>query len=418
MTNPQHQPTAGGLQDALKLLITDAVEASHISTYEVDMTSYHTVSKSGVETIFADARAAAETEPGSIEPRVFNAALKAAAEAVAHSRIPSNYDVMRKAVMSIPDHLVWMAARHAASDLFVTIPAKPGTSGDRRLLSKMRAAAVRAAKTRFRQDDCAQAVRAATDNTRDIADKVVRMTSGIVLIGMSSHAATAAVFGSAIRGVLPADLANAVMETCEDLPNVARRHGDPVTGFVAALSTMIEDNTLNRRKYQTAIRGANELCRGEAITQTVNMIVENVFEAVYTALVASAYVASDGATFKADYENAVAKAFKVSSDQIRLAKMGSTIGNIPQDYVGVAPEEAFQTMQQNLSDTFELMFCSEEELAHRRRIIDALNADYKTVASDGSMDGIIAMYKMAYRAGYEKAQATAARDQGGSKLQK
>ena len=77
------------------------------------------------------------------------------------------------------------------------------------------------------------------------------------------HAATAAVFEVAIRGVPPGRLADAVEKACGDLPGTARRHDDLVTGFVRALSGMIANDAAYRRKYQTAARGAEKMARNE-----------------------------------------------------------------------------------------------------------------------------------------------------------
>ena len=414
MTGRRRQPKDGSFQDTLTLTIADAVEAAAEAADDAGVATYQTVpGKSGLRVVFMAAReAVAETEPGNIGSSVFDTALRAAVGAVTDSSIPSNYDRMRRAVMSIPDRLVRMAARQAANDLFAKMPAKAGKAGDGRLLRRMRAAAVRAAKVRLGRDDGIAAVRAATDGARDIADRTVQMTSEIVLIGAPVHAATAAVFGVAIQGVQPASLAEAIREACEDLPEVARRHDDLVVGFVAALSAMIAADAEYRRKYQTAVRGAEKLSLNEAADQIVNMITGNTFEAVYMALVAGAYATSDGSAFESGYGGALAGACGVNPRQSRQAWMGGIPDGIPPDVEDGIPEEVFQEMHQRLSGTMEWLFASEAELARQRRFRDALNVDYKAAASGRRMGGIVYLYEVAYRAGYEGARATAAKEPG------
>ena len=417
MTGRRRQPRDCSLQDTLTLTIADAVEAGAAAADDAGAAAHQTVSgRSGLGAVFAAARAAvAGTEPGNIGSSVFDAALRAAAGAVADSSIPSNYDRIRRAVMSIPDRLVRMAARQAANDLFAKMPAKVGTAGDGRLLGRMRAAAVRAARIRLGRDDGIPAVRAATDGARDIADRTARMTSEIVLIGAPVHAATAAVFGVAIRDVSPASLADAIREACEDLPKVARRHDDLVVGFVAALSVMISADAAYRRKYQTAVRGAEKLSRNEAADQIVNMITGNTFEAVYMALVAGAYATSDGSSFESGYERALAEACGVDLRQSRQAGMDGIPDGIPPDVEDGIPEEVFREMYQRLSGTMEWLLGSEAELARQRRFREALKVDYKDAASDRWMGGIVSLYEMAYRAGYEGARATATKEPDGSR---
>ena len=411
MTGRRRQPKDGSFQDTLTLTIADAVEAATEAADDAGVATHQTVpGKSGLRAVFMAAReAVAETEPGNIGSSVFDTALRAAAGAVADSSIPSNYDRMRRAVMSIPDRLVRMAARQAANDLFAKMPAKARKAGGGSLQRRMRAAAVRAAKVRLGRDDGIAAVRAATDGARDIADRTVQMTSEIVLIGAPVHAATAAVFGVAIQGVQPASLAEAIREACEDLPKVARRHDDLVVGFVAALSAMIAADAEYRRKYQTAVRGAEKLSLNEAADQIVNMITDNTFEAVYMALVAGAYATSDGSAFESGYVGALAGACGVNP---RQAGMGGIPDGVPPDVEDGIPEEVFRELHQRLSGTMEWLFASEAELARQRRFKNALDVDYKAAASGRRMGGIVHLYEVAYRAGYEGARATAAKEPG------
>ena len=93
--------------------------------------------------------AVADTEPGNIGLSVFDAAMRAARGAVIDSAIPSCYDRVRLSVESIPDRLVRVAARQAASDLYARMPVRDRSAGGGRLLGRMKTAAVRAAKARL-----------------------------------------------------------------------------------------------------------------------------------------------------------------------------------------------------------------------------------------------------------------------------
>lgn len=92
-----------------------------------------------------------------------------------------------------------------------------------RLLDRMRVAAVQAAKTRLKRDDVVTVVQTAAADTQEIASAASDDISKMVMIGAPVHAATVAVFKVAIRGVPPDDLADAIEEACNDLPEMARR---------------------------------------------------------------------------------------------------------------------------------------------------------------------------------------------------
>lgn len=419
MTGRRRQRRDGNPYDPLALTIADAVKAASDAADEAGLAAPHTVSgRSGIGAVFAAAMAAvAETEPGNIGPSVFDAALRAARGALADSSIPSNYDRIRRAVTSIPDRLVWAAARRAAVDRFARMPAGARTAGDARLLSRMRTAAVRAAKSHLGRDGHLPAVRAAAQGAREIADGAARITSEIVLVGAPVYAATTAVFEVAIRGVPPGKLADAVEEAYRDLPEMACRHDDMVVSFVAALSEMIAADAAYRRKYQTAVRGAEELARNEAAGQIVNMITDNAFEVVYMALVASAYATTSESYFGSGYQNALAEACGIDPRRYRLAGTGGiaegafpgAMDDIPED----VPVEVAQELYQRLSGAMDRLMASEEEFARQRMFRNALDIDYEAAASLDSMGGIISLYETAYRAGYEGAGRIAAKGTGG-----
>lgn len=404
----------GDEHDTLRDILSDAVEAASEAADDAGLVAYHVVpGRSGLGAVFAAAKAAVGgTEPGNVGPGVFDAALRAAEGAVADSSIPVGYDRMRGAIASIPDHLVRVAARHAAGNRLAGMPAKARTGGGGRLLGRMRTAAIRAAKTRLGRDDGMAAVRAATEEARAIAEGTIQMTSEIVVLGAPVHAATAAVFGAAIRGIPPGGLADAVEDTCRDLPEMARRHDDTIVSFVTALSEMIAADAAYRRKYQTAVRGAEDLSKREAADQILNMITGNTFEAVYMVLVAGAYATDDGFAFESGYKEALAAACGVDPGRMAPAAVsGGPSHDIPE---GI-PEEVVREMTQRLSGALQLVLGSEEDAARQSMFRDALEVDYKAAASGRWMGGIISLYGMAYRAGYEGAGLAAARKSGGSR---
>ena len=98
--------------------------------------------------------------------------------------------------------------------------------------------------------------------------------------------------------------------------------------------------------------------------------------------------------------------------QSRQAGMGGIPDGIPPDVEDGIPEEVFQELHQRLSGTMEWLFASEAELARQRRFKNALDVDYKAAASGRRMGGIVHLYEVAYRAGYEGARATAAKEPG------
>ena len=390
--------------DTLTSTITDAVKAASKASDSIETEVRNAVyGKSGLPVVFAAARkAVANTEPGNTDLAVFDEAMRGAMDGLADSSIPSNYDRMREVVMTAPSQLIWMAARQAAGDLFATMPAKAKGAGDGRLLGKMKSAAVRAAKTRLGRKDRIKTVEGAVKGVRYIAEGITRMTSEIVMTGAATHAATAAVFEVTIRNVRPEDLRDAVEEACIDLPRAARRHDDVVVGLVAALATMIAEDASNRRKYQTAARGAVELSQEEAAGQVFNMITGNAFQGAYVALVAGAYATSDGSDFESGYERALAKACGVDTHMNSQLPMGSIPDDAPPD-IKMLPEDLYR----RLSSAVMALFTSDEDIARQRRFNDAMDADYKAIAARREVKGIITMYEMAYRAGYKAAAATA-----------
>lgn len=414
MTGRRPQPKDGNPYDPLTLTLTDTVEAASEAADEASLAALGTISgRSGIGTVFEAAMAAvAGTKPGRIGPGVFDAALGAANGALADSSIPVNYDRVRQAVTTIPDRLVRVAARQAAADLFAGMPAKDRAAGGGRLLDRMRAAALRAARTRLEQDEHAPAVRAAAEGARGIADGAARMTSDIITAGAPVHAATAAVFEVAIRGVPPDKLAGAIEKACRDLPGTARRHDDQVVGFVRALSGMISADAAYRRKYQTAARGAEKLARNEAATQMVNMITEGAFEAVYMALVVGAYATSEESYFGPGYANALAEACGLDPRRHQPAGPGGapvSIKDVPEDI----PVEVLQELYQKLSATMARVTGTEEDPGRLRMFRSAQEVDYKRAASLPVMEGIISLYGAAYQEGYGGASPAASGKRGG-----
>ena len=417
------------------MTIADAVEAATVTSIEASMATYGTLhnKKKGLSYVFEVVKTAvAKAESGSINPSLFDNAIISAKDALANSHIPVNYDRMRWAVRSLPDRIIWMAARQAAYDLFFRVYDK--TKSDDKILDKARVAAVKAAEARlerplvhscmsisysFEAAEAAEArlereenvpiFQAAEKEAWNIAEKAALQAADVIDMGASAHAATAAVFGVAMRNVSSRDLADTIDEVCEDLPKMARRHDMIVVGLVAALSMMIHDDSIYRRKYQTAIRGAEKLAREECMTQIKSMIDDGASDAAYMTLVASAYANSDGAAFESGYEDALAAAYEVEPRKSRQVGTGEMPENIiidaPEGMFDNIPKELVQELYQKLSGRMEQLMYSEESEEKWKKFTNTLEVDYKAAASRDWMSNIISLYEMAYRAGYKGAGA-------------
>ena len=398
------QSKKDGPPDPLAMIIADAVDSAAEAADEAGADIRRIINgKSGLGAVFTAAMdAVADTEPGNMGRSVFDAAMRAAVGAVDSSAISSGYDRVRLSVQSIPDRLVRAAGQWAASDLFADISIQDKSGDGGRLLDRMKVAAVQAAKTRLEQEDAATTVQAAAADTQVIANIASGSTSQMVMIGAPVHAAAVAVFEVAIRGVPPDDLADAIKEVCNDMPEMARRHDDLIVNLVAALSIVIAGDTIYRRKYQTAVRGAEKISRNEAADRIVDEIVGNTFAAVYMALVSSAYANSDRSAFESCHDEALAAACGVDMDHNRRMVAGVMAAS------GISPggnEEAYLDLQQNLAEIMGGLLSDEGDPARRKMFMNAMDVDYKAAVSSGQIDGIISLYDMAYRAGYEGAGA-------------
>ena len=395
------QPKEEGPPDPLAAIVFDAVESATEAADEAGADIRQIINgEEGLGAVFAAALdAVADTEPRNIGMSVFDAAMRAAMDAVSGSTIPSVYDRVRISVESIPDRLVRAAGQRAASDLFADMAMQDRSVDGERLQDSMRAAAVQAAKTRLERDDATETVQAAAADVRDMAGADYENISRSVMIGAPVHAATVAVFEVAVRGVLPDDLDYAVEEACNDLPEMARRHGDLIVTLVGALSIIIADETEYTQRYQDAVRSAEEISRNEAVDRIAEEISGSTFESVYTALVASAYANSDGSAFESGYEETLAAAFGTDFDrgQQEAADWIASAGPLP----GMDTENP--DLQMRLTNTIKMLLDYTGDPGRQRLFINAMEADYRAAASSGQIDGLISLYDMAYRAGYEAA---------------
>lgn len=366
--------------------------------------------RSGLGAVFTAAMdAVADTEPGNIDSNVFDAAMKAAAGAIPVSAISSGCDRVRRSVQSTPDHLVQVAARLAALDLFTKMLVQGKIDGGESLRDSMKTAAVQAAKTRLEYDDAVTAVRAAAANTQEISDIALHKTSVMVMIGVPVLAATVAVFEVAVRGVPPDRLGKVIENTCKDLPDVACQHDDIIVALVTALSMMILADAAYRQKYQTAVQGVVKMAQDEAADRIVDEIVGNTFEAVYMALISGAYANSDGSVFKYHYDEALAAVCGVNAGRSRQKKSMIVSGGSPP---GVN-KKAFLDLQHSLADIVGGTSIFEMDTVQRKVFMNAKGVDYKDAVSSGHLDGIITLYDMAYHAGYKGASTVVDEKVGG-----
>lgn len=371
--------------------------------------------RSGIRTVFSASRkAVAGAKSGSMDGKIFEAALKAAAEAIDKSNIPKTYERIRVSVESVPESLVRMAARQAAGDVQADMALGQRYKG---LPGRMDNAAVDAAEARMRRGDGVRAVRAASESARLHAEAASMLTANIVMTMVPFHAAAVAAFEVGIRGATPRDLQRMIRETCNRLPESARPLGEFAVSITAALSDMILRATANRRLYSTAMRGAEEACDDETINRIIGMIDENTFEAVYGALAACAHAASGGRAFESGYEEALAAACGVDAaggmnaipDSLSPDAINDILKDVPPEVAGQVRESDLQDFYRQMRSKAELLFGSEDDMLRRKRLGMALGVDYKKAAAHPALAGMISMYKMAYDAGYEGAGAAAKR---------
>ena len=245
------------------------------------------------------------------------------------------------------------------------------------------------------------------------ADFVYGMVSDAVSTGVSVHAATVAMFEVGIRGTAPGALADAVEETCRDLPESARRHDDILVSMVVALSSVVSVEAASRRGYQTAVSAAERTCRNAAADRILETVCGKTFETVYGALAACAYSVSNGRAFEAGYEDALAAVCGVDPGE-NLADM--PVGLSPEDMdnllrtvapniMGQIPKSVLQQVYQNMSA--DMLLPGFEPGEEQRLLAEAMGVDYKEAAADPALADIISLYKMAYDAGCEGAGVVA-----------
>lgn len=406
---------SGSSRAALESALTDAVASATEVTAEAELVSDNVVSgRGGLQGVFAASmKAVADTEPGDMNRNAFDAALEAARTALDDSVIPSAYERMSKIIASLPDRVIRLAARQAAGDAFYLMPAGARKAGGDGLLSMMRDAAADASKTRLGKADGKRAVRDAGKASEDLADFVYGMVSDTVSTGVSVHAATVAMFEVGIRGTAPGALADAVEETCRDLPESARRHDDILVSMVVALSSVVSVEAAGRRGYQTAVRAAERTCRNAAADRILETVCGKTFETVYGALAACAYSVSNGRTFESGYGDALATVCGVDPGE-NLADM--PVGLSPEDMdkllrtvapniMGQIPKSVLQQVYQNMSA--DMLLPGFEPGEEQKLLTEAMAVDYKEAAADPALADIISLYKMAYDAGCEGAGVVA-----------
>ena len=405
---------SGSPRAALESTLTDAVASATEVAAEAELASDGVVSgRGGLRDVFAASmKAVADTEPGDMNRNAFDAALDAAGKALDDSVIPSAYELMSKIIASLPDRAVRMAARQAAGDAFYRMPAGARTAGGDSLLSAMREAAADASKTRLGKADGERAVRNAGKASEGLADFVHGMVADAVSTGVSVHAATVAMFEVGIRGTAPGILADAVEETCRDLPESARRHDDILVSMVVALSSVVSVEAAGRRGYQTAVRAAERTCRNAAADRILETICGKTFETVYGALAACAY-ASNGRVFESGYEDALATVCGVEPGEnpadmpagLSPEDMDKLLRTVAPNIMGQIPKPVLQQVYQNMSA--DMLLPGFEQGDEERLLTEAMSVDYKEAAADPALADIISLYKMAYGAGYEGAGVVA-----------
>ena len=392
--------------------VADAVDASLHVANGASTSAYGllTNQQSGVRTVFtASLKAVAGAKPGGMDAAAFKAALRAAVRAIDESCIPEVYERLRLSVESIPHGLVLMAARQAAGDAW-TNAGLGRRGGDP--LARMDDAAVKAAEDRMLLDDGVSTEEATVKAARRLAGAAVGLTTNVVKTAVPMHAAAVAMFEVGIRGAGRRDLPRRMRDTCDEMPELARPLGDQGVSMIAALSHMLLAAAENRRMYRTAVQSAEDACVKETIDRIVGMVDENAFEAAYGALAACAHAASGGRAFKSGYEEALAKACGVGTagmapDGLSSDAMRGMLKDVSPGMAGRVRESDLQDFILQMCGKMDVLFGSAEEAPVRKRLGLARGVDYKKVAADPDMVGILSAYKMAYDAGYEGAAAAA-----------
>ena len=387
--------------------VADAVEMSTDITNAATTPAHGLLSnkQSGIRTVFSASLKAVAGSKSGMDAATFKAALRATVAAMDRSSIPDVYERMRISIESVPEGLVGMAARQAAGD------AQTHMGLERRgknLLARIDDAAIKAAEDRMLLNDGILAKEAAVKAARQLAEDAVVLTKKVVKTAVPLHAAAVAVFEVGIRGAGSHDLQPRIQETCDQMPELARPLGDLGMSMTVALANMLLQATDGRRLYRTAVKSAENACVEETLNRIVGMVDENTFEAVYGALAACAHTASGGRAFKSGYGKALTKACGVGVPQ-RLSP--EAIQDILKD---APPEIASQIQESDLQDFFlqlqdkrDMLLGSADNAARRKHLGLARGVNYKKIAADPALAGMISMYKMAYDAGYEGAGAAA-----------
>ena len=415
---------SGSSRAALESLLTDMVGSSNDAAVEAELASDGIVSgRGGLQDVFAASlKAVADTEPGDMSRNAFDAALEAAEDALDESVIPSAYEQMSKIIASMPDLVIRIAAKQAAGDVFYGMTPRARKAAGDGILSMMGEAADDASKARLGQADGKRVVRDAGKAGGELADFVREMVSDAVSTGVSVHAATVAMFDVGIRGTAPGDLADAVEETCRDIPESARRHDDILVSMVVALSTVVSAEVAGRRSYQTAVRAAERTCRNASVERILETIYGKTFEAIYGALVACAYSVSSRRAFESGYDDALAVACGVDPDDnpgdthvgLSPEDMDKFLRSVAPDIMGQIPKSVLQQVYQKMPP--DMLLSGFEEGEEQRLLTEAVNIDYREAAADPSLADIISLYRMVYDAGHEGAAAVAkSRDASRSK---
>ena len=398
---------------AVVAVLNDAIDAAFtVSAVSEKAPRGAAETRSGMRPAFAAAReAVADQEPGTADRRAFVAAAEAAAAAIAHGPALADYGQVERAVMGVPDHAVRVAARQAAGDLFYRWSAKERERRGGDLLEKARKAAVAAARDRLGRGgggrlqkrpgaggrpgrDEPLEFRAAVVSTRRFASDVARAVKDTANVGTALHAATAAAFGAAIRGVPPGGLAGAVGKACGAISEAVIRHDRMAGSVVAALCGEIRHAAVCWPNARAAVRGSENLLLDRAADRTFIAMGESSFEAAYEALAACAYAASGKYAFKRAYESAAAEACGVELPEPPKAA-GRGAGR--RGAINAPPEEFLRELYRPRYDAADGA-ADARKAALRRSVFPAvLLTDYEAAAA--GMGAVMFLYRAAYRAG-------------------
>ena len=367
---------------SVRMTIHDAVREAEAMTAKVsaDVESIMNGER-GIPFVIKTARDAGEQAAGRERHVVFAAALAAAKAAIDKSDMAASYDSIHSTLASSNTILARAAARKGARDAFAELPLRTQEAGGKTLLLDMRRAAAKAAK------DSLQHGTTNTDWVPTLAEIVIQGASETIHTGTSISAAALAFFCVSIRNTPLENLTDGIRDICEEIPKLAFPYGLDCMIVSQATSEYIGDAAEGHRGYQAVIRAAEKGVRKNVVFEASETVGRGAMEGIFSMLVTGAYATSKRDAFDAKYTDALAAACGAKPK-------GSKAHNSGQGFTDNV-----------LSTLHKILFENDE---HETLFSFFRNIEYKTLAANPRLAGLVSTYEAAHRAAYKTAGATAA----------